>query len=157
MLIAHKCPKCHKSDIVYNFNQEMYSCNNCDYEEDDKTFQMYMNYERYERDLEDEIENSFPYRDLFLANNTINLAIGYHITGRFKARDYCIESVLEKSQMLEEKWQLCFCGFRDIENTILSYKNLKQDKRSEKYKANLTTVDKFFNDIPMYIKNIYKK
>lgn len=130
MYIAHKCIKCNSGYVEYELDKTTFECSSCDVIEDEATFWRNDKMASYESDLEQEIENCYPYRELDILGCTIDLAIGYHIMDRIDARDFCMKSAMEQSKKLKEKWQLCYCNFTRIERYI---------ERTEKNAQNITT------------------
>lgn len=118
MYIAHKCIKCNKGYVDYEFGKNSFECSNCDVVENEETFWRHEKMADYLRDLEGEIENCYPYKEMDILGCTIDLAIGYHIMDRIDARDFCMNSVTEQCNTLNEKWQISYCNFGRVEKYI---------------------------------------
>lgn len=156
MYIAHKCTKCWKCDIVYGFGQTTYSCANCGHTEDEKAFWQADRSERYLRDLEEEIECNYPFRDVYLIGCRIDLAVGWHALGKYDGRDQCIESVLKDIKKIHDKWSICYCDFSKVERRITKYEQMRTDEESLKYKEHLDSMRDFFKDFPEKMKEACK-
>lgn len=156
MYIAHKCTKCWKCDIVLGFGVPSFSCRNCGHQEDENAFWAAYRSEMYLRDLEAEIEDRYPYRDMSLIGNIIDLAVGWHVLGRDDARDQCNESILNGIKELNDKWQICYCYFGKIERRISKYEQLGTVDEKKKYQKNLDTVRDFYKDFPEKMKAMCK-
>jgi len=159
MYIAHKCTKCRKSDIVYYINQTQLSCRVCGHIEEEKDFWQEMRSEAYLRELESEIEDCYPFKDIDLIGCKIDLAIGWHVLGRYDDRDKCIDAILQGIKELYDKWQICYSYFAKVEKRILKYEKIAEtgDKEDHvKYQVNLDSMRDFFKDFPEKMKSVCK-
>jgi hypothetical protein len=155
MYIAHECTKCRKSDIIYNFS-DTFSCRGCGHTENEKEFWEAHRSEMYLRDLEIEIEERFPFKDMDMIDNTIDLAIGWHVLGKYDGREQCIETVLINIKELHDKWQICYCNFGKVERRMIKYEKIGTEEDRSKYQIHLDSMRDFFKHFPEKMKNACK-
>jgi hypothetical protein len=156
MYIAHKCTKCWKCDIVYNFGQTTYSCRGCGHTENEAAFWAANRSEQYLRELEEEIESRFPFKDITLIGCSIDLAVGWHALGKYDGRDYCIEAILKSIKELHDKWGICYSNFDKVERRIAKYEQIGNHDESAQYKEHLDSMRDFFKDFPPKMKEACK-
>ncbi len=156
MYLAHKCTKCWKSDIVYFMEASNLSCRGCGHTETEEQFWQAMRSEAYLRELEAEIEDRYPFKDIFLIGNSIDLAVGWHVLGKYENRDFCINALLENIKNLYDKWGICYCYFDKVEKRMSKYEQISTGEDSLKYKEYLDTMRDFFKDFPEKMKDACK-
>lgn len=159
MYLAHKCPQCHQYDVVYHINDTKLHCV-CGYTENEEIFWRYMKMDSYLRELEIEIEKCYPYREISIISNQIDLMIGYHITGRHDARDSCLTHLIKEIKDLYNKWGICYSNFIRIEKRIVEYEALPRGGKSKNenmYVENIKTSREFFKDFPEKCKAAIKE
>ena len=142
MYIAHQCTKCFKSDILF----DNFTCHYCEHTENEQDFWPAYQSERYLHELECEIDSRYPIKDIDIIDSVIDLAVGYHVLGRFDSRDYCINSIMNDIVKLNEQWDICYCNFEQVNQKIKSFKNITTDENSKKYAENLNSLTVFFKD-----------
>lgn len=154
MYLAHKCPQCHERDVLYS---DKPYCD-CGFTEDQDKFWKNLARDAYLRDLESEIEDNYPFRELRIIDNQFSLIVGYHITGRNDARDFCLKNTKERIIQFYEKWGAWYYDYSLIDKVIAEYEAIPRTgkPKDDFYITNIETAKKFLKDFPNECKEALK-